>query len=195
MCKCVCFTTDAWVRTGVVMLYIFSGLSGCGKSTIARMLSEKLKAVYLRVDTIEQALRNASVDLRDIGPDGYFILYELARDNLKLGLPVVTDSVNDLNLVRDSFRDIALSLRVPFLEIEIICSDPEQHRARVENRISDIPGLKVPDWQAVVDRVYEPWSREHLKLDTAQLSPSQCVDEILRVRGESAISEKRTLDS
>ena len=36
------------------MLYIFSGLPGCGKSTVAKMLSEKLKAVYLRVDTIEQ---------------------------------------------------------------------------------------------------------------------------------------------
>jgi hypothetical protein len=87
--------------------------------------------------------------------------------------------VNDLNLVRDSFRDIALSSGVPFLEIEILCSDPEQHRARVENRISDIPGLKVPDWQAVVDRVYEPWSREHLQLDTAELSPAECVDIIL----------------
>ncbi|AMG59051.1 AAA family ATPase [Pantoea vagans] len=162
------------------MLYIFSGLPGCGKSTIAKLLSEKLKAVYLRVDTIEQALRNGFAASRDIGPEGYFILYELARDNLKLGLPVVTDSVNDLNLVRDHFRDIALSSGVPFLEIEIICSDPEQHRARVENRISDIPGLKVPDWQAVVDGDYEPWGREHLKLDKAGLSPAECVDKVLK---------------
>jgi len=162
------------------MFYIFSGLPGCGKSTIAKMLSEKLKAVYLRVDTIEQALRNGSAALKDIGPEGYFVLYELARDNLRLGSPVVTDSVNDLNLVRDHFRDIALSSGVPFLEIEILCSDPEQHRARVENRISDIPGLKVPDWQAVVDRVYEPWDREHLQLDTAELSPAECVAIILQ---------------
>lgn len=167
------------------MLYIFSGLPGCGKSTIAKLLSEKLKAVYLRVDTIKQALRNGSAASRYIGPEGYFILYELARDNLRLGLPVITDSVNDLNLIRNSFRDIALSSGVPFLEIEIICSDPEQHRARVENRVSDIPGLKVPDWQAVVDRVYEPWSREHLQLDTAELSPSKCVDEIVRVSIQS----------
>jgi len=40
----------------------------------------------------------------------------------------------------------------------------------------------VPDWQAVVDRVYEPWSREHLKLDTAELSPAECVEEILKAR-------------
>ncbi|SFN22421.1 Predicted kinase [Candidatus Pantoea varia] len=164
------------------MLYIFSGLPGCGKSTIAKLLSEKIKAVYLRVDTVEQALRNGTAASKDIGPEGYFILYALARDNLSLGLPVVTDSVNDLNLVRDHFRDIALSLHVPFLEIEVLCSDPEQHRARVESRISDIPGLKVPDWQAVVDRVYEPWNREHLQLDTAELSPAACVEEILKAR-------------
>ncbi|WP_039659923.1 MULTISPECIES: AAA family ATPase [Pantoea] len=162
------------------MLYIFSGLPGCGKSTVAKMLSEKLKAVYLRVDTIEQVLRNESAAFREMGPEGYFILYALARENLRLGLPVVTDSVNDLNLVRDSFRDIALSSGVPFLEIEILCSDPEQHRARVENRISEIPGLKVPDWQAVMDRDYEPWRRDHLQLDTAKLSPAACVDIILK---------------
>lgn len=162
------------------MLYIFSGLPGCGKSTIAKMLSEKLKAVYLRVDTVEQALRNESAASKNIGPEGYVILYALAQDNLRLGTPVITDSVNDLNLVRDRFRDIAISSGVPFLEIEILCSDPEQHRARVENRISDIPGLKVPGWQAVMDRVYEPWCRKHLQLDTAELSPAECVDKILK---------------
>jgi len=82
--------------------------------------------------------------------------------------------------VRDSFRDIALSSGVPFLEIEILCSDPEQHRARVGNRLSEIPGLNVPDWQAVMDRDYEPWNREHLQLDTAKLSPAVCVDNILK---------------
>jgi len=39
------------------ILYIFAGLPGSGKSTIAQLLSKQLKAVYLRVDSIEQALR------------------------------------------------------------------------------------------------------------------------------------------
>ncbi|EEQ16447.1 Uncharacterised protein [Yersinia frederiksenii] len=41
------------------MLIIFSGLPGTGKSTIAHLLAERLKAVYLRIDTIEQAIRSA----------------------------------------------------------------------------------------------------------------------------------------
>lgn len=105
------------------MLFIFSGLPGTGKSTIAKMLVQKIKAVYLRVDTIEQALRSHIPSMQEVGPEGYLILYELARENLKLGSTVITDSVNDLRLVRDTYRDIAQSLQLPYLEIEIYCSD------------------------------------------------------------------------
>lgn len=161
------------------MLYIFSGLPGTGKSTIAKLLSKKLGTVYLRVDTVEQAIASASEQNKVIGPEGYFVLYELARENLQLGARVVTDSVNDIKLVRDAYRDIAISLNVPFLEIEILCSDKQQHRYRVENRLSDIPGLTPPDWEKVQNRHYEPWDRERLMLDTAVLSAAECVDSIL----------------
>ena len=163
------------------MLFIFSGLPGTGKSTIAKMLSKKISAVYLRVDTVEQAIRSVSEQNQKIGPEGYFVLYELTRENLQLGSTVVTDSVNDIILVRNTFRDIAISLNVPFLEIEIICSDKEQHRYRVENRKSDIPGLTPPDWMQVQHRNYESWDREHLQLDTAMLSATACVDKILAI--------------
>ncbi|PKH26657.1 adenylyl-sulfate kinase [Enterobacterales bacterium CwR94] len=163
------------------MLFIFSGLPGSGKSTVAKILSERLRAVYLRVDTVEQALRSAYETGIKIGPEGYFVLYELARENLKLGSTVVTDSVNDINLVRDTFCNIATALNVPFLEVEIFCSDKKQHRYRVENRISDIPGLIVPDWEQVQARQYEPWNRERLQLDTATLSATECVDKILAI--------------
>lgn len=152
------------------MLIIFNCLPGSGKSTVAKLLSQKINAVYLRVDTVEQAIRSVSEQNKKIGPEGYFVLYELARENLQLGATVVTDSVNDINLIRNTFRDVAISLNVPFLEVEILCSDMTQHRYRVENRISDIPGLTTPNWEQVQCRNYEPWEREHLQLDTAILS-------------------------
>jgi hypothetical protein len=37
----------------------------------------------------------------------------------------------------------------------------------VESRSSDIGGLKLPTWDDVTSRAYEPWDREHLVLDTA----------------------------
>jgi predicted kinase len=35
------------------MLIIFGGLPGTGKTTISKEVAKRLKAVYLRVDTIE----------------------------------------------------------------------------------------------------------------------------------------------
>ena len=42
------------------MLIIFGGLPGTGKTTISKEVAKRLKAVYLRVDTIEQTLKNSN---------------------------------------------------------------------------------------------------------------------------------------
>lgn len=60
------------------MLIIFSGLPGSGKSTIAQALAKQLNALYLRIDTIEQAIRKADEDNYEMGPAGYFVAYSLA---------------------------------------------------------------------------------------------------------------------
>lgn len=92
------------------MLIIFSGLPGSGKSTIARALAQRLGAVYLRIDTIEQAIRDAERTGEEMGPAGYFVAYGLARENLALGSTVITDSVNPIQLTRDAYHDIARSV-------------------------------------------------------------------------------------
>ncbi|MGP1387028.1 MAG: AAA family ATPase [Thainema sp.] len=43
------------------MLYIFGGLPGTGKSSLAAALAHQRQAVYVRIDTIEQAIRNSGV--------------------------------------------------------------------------------------------------------------------------------------
>lgn len=63
------------------------------------------------------------------------------QDNLALGRMVVADCVNDVNITRDAWREVALRTNVPLAEIEIICSDREEHRRRVEHRTADIPGV------------------------------------------------------
>src|SRR5262245_46007311 len=52
-----------------LMLIIFGGLPGTGKTTIARELAHRTGAVLVRVDSIEHAVRDALAvtDLRDIG--------------------------------------------------------------------------------------------------------------------------------
>src|SRR5579872_7432462 len=82
------------------VLIVFAGLPGTGKSTIAQQLAERLDAVYVRIDSIEQAIRASGVlpDGADIGPAGYMAAYRLAADNLRLGRAVIADSVNPLNV-------------------------------------------------------------------------------------------------
>jgi hypothetical protein len=53
------------------------------------------------------------------------------------------------------------------VEVEVICSNADEHRHRVETRRSDIDGLELPTWQAVVERHYESWDRRHIVIDTA----------------------------
>ena len=57
------------------MLIVFSGLPGTGKTTIARGLAANAGAVYLRIDGIEQAIRNADVLSRDMGRSGCLVVY------------------------------------------------------------------------------------------------------------------------
>ena len=161
------------------MLYIFAGLPGTGKSTLAQRLARAQQAVHLRIDTIEQSLREVGCLIN--GPEGYVVAYRLAADNLRLGLRVVADSVNPLPVTRVAWREVARHAGVPFVEIEVICSNAAEHRARVETRATDIAGLRLPTWAEVVRRAYEPWDAAHLVIDTAGQPVEQSVAALQRV--------------
>jgi chloramphenicol 3-O-phosphotransferase len=61
----------------------------------------------------------------------------------------------------------------------LICSHPQQHRNRVETRMTDIIGLRLPTWQEVSSREYERWERHHIVIDTSKRSVAECVKELL----------------
>ncbi|WP_435169676.1 AAA family ATPase [Paenibacillus glycanilyticus] len=156
------------------MLYIFSGLPGTGKSTLSSALAGELRGVYLRVDAVEQAMKEAGM-LVD-GPEGYMVCYAIASQNLRLGLDVIADTVNPIPITREAWRNVAESLEVPFVEIEVVCSDEREHRHRVETRKADISGFVLPTWEQVRNRHYDPWDRDRIVIDTAR----QTVAESLR---------------
>ncbi|CAN7611599.1 AAA family ATPase [Paenibacillus sp. LjRoot56] len=147
------------------MLYIFSGLPGTGKSTLSAALAGKIRATYLRVDVVEQAMRDTGTWIN--GPAGYIVCYETASHNLRLGLDVVADTVNPIHETRQSWRDVAQSLGIPFVEIEVVCSDEREHRRRITTRLTDIPGFALPTWDEVKTRQYDVWDRDHIIIDTA----------------------------
>ena len=157
------------------MLIVFGGLPGTGKTTIARELARQLGAVHLRIDSIEQALRNHRAGGHSLDDAGYRVAYRVAADNLSIGRMVIADSVNPLPVTRDAWVAVAKSTKTQLMEVEIICSDPEEHRRRTENRVSDIPGLTLPGWRETISREYHPWVRRHLFLDTARRSVEQSI--------------------
>lgn len=147
------------------MLYIFSGLPGTGKSELAKYIADTFGAAYLRIDTIEQTLRENGIN--EVGGKGYHIAYNIASDNLKLDLPVVADSVNPLKITREAWRKVAAKSGSKYFEIEVICSNKREHRKRIESRTTDIKGLKLPTWDDVINRNYEPWTKDRIVIDTA----------------------------
>jgi|SRR5579863_3981673 len=161
-------------------LIIFSGLPGAGKTVIARELAHRIGAVYLRIDSIEQALRDSGAISDPLDEAGYRVAYALAEENLCLGHTVVTDSVNPLSVTRNAWVAVAKRAHARALEIEVVCSDPNEHRRRVEHRTSDIPGLRLPTWDEVVSREYHKWEREHLVINTASCTIKQAVGTIQR---------------
>ncbi len=158
------------------MLYIFSGLPGTGKTVLSHFLSKKTGATYLRIDTIEQCLRDRGME--DLDDMGYRIAYRLAEENLSLGLSVVADSVNPIEATRSAWRDVAWRALSAYCEIEVICSDQDEHRERIEHRVSDIPGLHLPGWEDVIDREYDDWMSDRFIIDTAGKSVSESLNEL-----------------
>ncbi|ODS05662.1 AAA family ATPase [Vibrio scophthalmi] len=151
-------------------LYIFSGLPGCGKSTLAQALAKQTGAIYLRIDTVEQALRDLC-QLKVEG-EGYRLSYHIASDNLKLGLNVIADCCNPIQLTRHEWQSVASLAGADYINIEIACSDREEHQQRIEMRLNPITNLILPTWQQVVERHYESWSNTAessnvVRIDTA----------------------------
>ena len=156
-------------------LIVLAGLPGGGKSSVARCLSEEIRAIWLRVDSIEQAIRDSGVVRGSLDDAGYRAGYAVAQDNLRLGRDVVADSVNPWMLTRNAWRDSGVCAGARVIEVEITCSDPEEHRRRIENRVIDVPNLAAPDWLAVVGRDYQAWDRSPLVIDTCRRSVAECV--------------------
>jgi len=165
----------------VSRLIVMAGLPAAGKSSIARELARRIGAVWLRIDSMDQAIWASGTAPSDLRDWTYRAAQALAADNLGLGRHVIADCVNDRQEARDGWAAIGHRIGADVVWLEIVCSDPVEHRRRVETRTSDVPGLRLPDWNAVATREYHPWSHDRLTIDTSNQTLDACVRAALAV--------------
>ena len=158
------------------VLYIFSGPPGSGKSTLAQRLATRLGCIYLRIDTIEQSLQDlCSISVEG---EGYQLSYRIAADNLKIGISVVADSCNPIELTRKEWEDVARNNEATPINIEICCTDKTEHRSRVETRTSGVHGLRLPTWPEVEQRQYHKWTKDRIVTDTSGKTIDESLDQL-----------------
>jgi adenylylsulfate kinase-like enzyme len=152
-------------------LLIFSGLAGSGKSTLAQNIAKIINAVYLRIDTMDNFF--FGLDTYKVqGNESYTLAQKIIEDNIKVGNKIISDQCNPWKLTRDQFNDIAIKNNCKYVNIEIICSDVEEHKKRIEKR-------GYPKWEEVNKWGYDPWNEEHIIIDTANKAIEESTKELL----------------
>ena len=170
-------------------LIVLAGLPGTGKSTIARALAHRLRAVWLRVDTLEAAMLEAGLPRSfETGLAAYLGVRDQAREHLRLGRLVLVDAVNGVDEAREMWTDLSREAAVPKWVVELICPDPIEHRRRLESRPPPTPPLPKPTWEEVQVREYLPWREPVLRVDTS-LPLSENLLRILRYLRAAPSSE------
>ncbi|WP_189348099.1 AAA family ATPase [Zhihengliuella salsuginis] len=117
-------------------LIALAGLPGTGKSTTAAALAARLGAVLLGVDPLEAAIVSAGVqqNRQPTGHAAYAAVEAAAEPQLRNGLDVVIDAVNDSAEARGQWKRLAARTGAELTWFEVVCSDPTVHRMRLQQR-------------------------------------------------------------
>ncbi|WP_166520894.1 AAA family ATPase [Modestobacter roseus] len=165
------------------MLVVVGGLPGVGKTTVAQAVAAALPAAHLRIDAFEAALvrQQLVTGPGDVGAHGYDLATAAADTCLSAGTDVVVDAVFDVAAARRPFRELAARHGARVHWVRLICTDPAEHRRRVEQRTADLAGHTVPTWAQVQGRRLDQWHERHTVVDTAVADPVAAV--LAAIRG------------
>jgi len=126
-----------------------AGLPGTGKSTIGQVVASRLNIPVVSVDPIETAILQAGIAAdQPTGLAAYLVAETLAERVLSTGIGVMVDAVNAVAPAREQWVALAERMQEPIRFIEVICSDPELHRSRIEGWRERMPHIQLT-WNAV----------------------------------------------
>ncbi len=159
------------------MLIVMTGLPGSGKTVLAEALGVALPAALVSVDPVELALWRAGLPhTTGVGIASYAVAAAVAEQQLRLGHPVIADAVNAAPHAREIWERLARGYDCPLRIIEVVCSDAELHRQRIEKRAAEQsgptpgqPAVPLVSWADVqkAGRSYRPWPANRTVIDSA----------------------------
>lgn len=160
----------------VPLLVVMAGLPGSGKSTVAEVIGPRLGATVISVDPIESAILEAGIDSdQPTGLAAYLVAEKLSGLVLASGGSVVVDAVNAVEPARLQWLGLAARHRAELFVLEVVCTDPELHRSRLEKRVRNLPHLVETSWHAVEESLedYQEWvgpaaAMRRITLDSTQ---------------------------
>jgi len=145
------------------MLVVMAGLPGTGKSTVAESAAALLGLPVVSVDPIESAILSAGIDAdQPTGLAAYLVTETIAEAVISTVGGVVVDAVNAVEPAREQWVRLAARRGVPIRFVEVVCSDADIHRARLEARGRQLAHIAEPTWHAVEQSLdeWEPWGGE-----------------------------------
>jgi predicted kinase len=159
-------------------LLIMSGLSGAGKTTVARELARQIGGIHLRSDAVRKHLAGLPLDCRgrsdlyspEMTEKTYNRLLELGKLLISQGYNVILDAKFDKKNWREKAIYIAQSCQVPLRIIH--CTAPlEVLGDRLKNRTDDIsdatPSLLIQQ-QETAETFTEEEREYAITVDTSQ---------------------------
>jgi predicted kinase len=117
------------------MLVVMTGLPGTGKTMLAEAIGMALPAAVVSVDPVELALWRAGLPRTTaVGIAAYAVAAAVAEQQLRLGHAVIADAVNAAPGARQVWQSLAKGYDCELHVLEVVCSDEDLHRERVELR-------------------------------------------------------------
>jgi predicted kinase len=146
-----------------------SGVPGVGKSAIADALAVRISALVVSVDELEAAMLRSGLEQSfETGLAAYNAGAAIAAHQLRLGLAVIADAANYLEVGRQIWCSAAEAAGADIRAVEVVCTDEGLHRARLAARKRGLEPFPEPTWADVVRQrnETEAWSRDRLVLDS-----------------------------
>ena len=165
------------------LLLVFTGLPGCGKTTLARQIARTIGIPIFSKDRVQSALVQQNLAPRATA-DGYMLILNQADEQLSLGVSCILDAVFPLLGFRQSLEEIADRHGARLRVVHCLCSNEAIWQKRMQGREQFHDHWTPVGWEEVerLRAIYKSWPRSVpvLQVDAIN-SPDRNLREVLNL--------------